>query len=121
MIVTLLSSRPGMFGWIAVHVHANKVTPQLQMISHRVLGSLVDEVLLVASVGILVSLRTIGSDDAWTNEIYDRTTQSRMVMTKLRVHLLFVLLSVKHGLAGKLSRCTSMATPNISITYGVYN
>lgn len=33
MIVNFLSSTPGMFGWIAVRVHANKVTPQLQMMS----------------------------------------------------------------------------------------
>jgi len=91
MIVILVSSMPGMFGWIAVHVHANKVTPQLQMMSHRVLGWLVDEVSLVSSVGILVPLRTTGSNDAWTNEMYNSTIQGSIVMMKLRERLLFFL------------------------------
>ena len=42
-----------MLGWTAVHVHANKVAAQLQMISHRVLVLLVEE-WLTSSVWIIV-------------------------------------------------------------------
>jgi len=62
------------------------------MMFHRVLDPLVDEISQVSSVEILVLLRTTGGNDAWTNELYDRIAQGRMVMMNLRAHPLFVLL-----------------------------
>jgi len=52
-----LSSVPGMFGWIAVHVHANKVAAQLQIMVHKVLVLTLDGELQTSSAGIQVSLR----------------------------------------------------------------
>jgi hypothetical protein len=53
-----------MFGWIAVHVQANKVAPQVHIIPQRVLVLLLDGQSLMSNVWILVPLR-IGND-AWT-------------------------------------------------------
>jgi len=49
---------PGMFGWTAVHVHANKVKAQLKKMSHKVLVLLLDGQLLTSSVGAVVPLQT---------------------------------------------------------------
>jgi hypothetical protein len=67
---------------MAVHVHANKVKPQLERISHRVLV-LQDGQLLASSVRIWVSLRPVS--EAQTNGTQKRIAQSRRVMVKLRV------------------------------------
>jgi len=60
VIVNLPSSTPGMFGWIAVHVHANKVAKQLQTMSDADLVLLQDGQLLVSSVEVMVPLKFDG-------------------------------------------------------------
>ena len=50
------SSIPGMFGWTAVHVHANKVKAQLKIMSHKVRVLLLGGQSLMSRVGIVVSL-----------------------------------------------------------------
>jgi len=52
-IVTFPSFIPGMFGWIVVHVHANKVTMQLKTMLHNVLVLLLDGQLQTSRVGIV--------------------------------------------------------------------
>jgi len=58
VIAIIPSSIPGMFGWTAVHVHANKVKAQLKIMSHkvRVLLLQLDGQSLMSRVGIVVSL-----------------------------------------------------------------
>jgi hypothetical protein len=46
-----------MFGWIAVHVHANKVAAQLQIMSNKVLVSLLGGESLRLSVWVQVPLK----------------------------------------------------------------
>jgi hypothetical protein len=80
--VILPSSIPGTFGWIAVHVHANKVAVQLHQMSHTVL---VGESLM-SSVGIVVPLRPrlLGSD-VQKNGMYNRTSQNMGIIMELSV------------------------------------
>ena len=49
-----------MFGWIAVHVHANKVAKQLQIMSDADLVLLQDGQLLVSRVEVMVPLKFDG-------------------------------------------------------------
>jgi hypothetical protein len=56
---------------IAVHVHANKVAAQLQMMSHKVLGELLDEESLTSRIEMVVSLKPLCSDEAQTNGMYN--------------------------------------------------
>jgi len=56
VIAIIPSSIPGMFGWTAVHVHANKVKAQLKIISHKVRVLQLDGQSLMSRVGIVVSL-----------------------------------------------------------------
>jgi hypothetical protein len=74
-----------MFVWIAVHVHANKVKPQLKRMSHKVLV-LWDGQLLASSVRVQESLRLRVGSEAQTNGTQKRTalTRSKRVMEKLR-------------------------------------
>jgi len=73
------SSTPGMFGWMAVYVHANKVTTQLKTIPHKVLVLLLGEEALTSRVGI-VSLR-LGTE-ARTDRMYNRRAQVMNVMVR---------------------------------------
>ena len=76
-----------MFGWIAVHVHANKVAAQLQMMSHKDLVLLLDEKLMASTVGLVVPLKL--DSDARTNGIYNETAKYRktIMMMKLNTHV----------------------------------
>lgn len=56
VMAILPSSIPGIFGWTAVHVQANKVKPQLKIMSHKDLV-LEDGQLLASSIWGLVLLR----------------------------------------------------------------
>lgn len=96
------SSIPGIFVWMAVHVHANKVKPQLKRMFHKVLV-LWDGQLLTSSVWIQVSLR-LGSE-ARTNGMQKRTAQSRRVMEKLRAERLSIGLSFE-GVVACIHSCT---------------
>jgi len=83
--VNFPSSIPGMFGWIAVHVHANRVAAQLQIMLHK---DLLDERLLTSSVAILVPLRLGGEE--WTNGMCnsDRiAAEGKRVIMKLRANV----------------------------------
>jgi hypothetical protein len=68
---------------MAVHVHANKVKPQLKKMSHKVLV-LQDGQLLESSVWILVSPRL--ESEAQTSGIYTRTAQGKRDIIKLRAY-----------------------------------
>jgi len=57
IIANFPSLVPGMFGWIAVHVHANKVAAQLQIMSNKVLVSLLGGESLRLSVWVQVPLK----------------------------------------------------------------
>jgi hypothetical protein len=70
-----------MLGWIAVHVHANKVAVQLQIMSHNVLLLQMDEESRTSSVGIVVLLQL--DSEAQTNGTHKEIAKSK-VMVKLR-------------------------------------
>jgi hypothetical protein len=67
-----------MFGWIAVHVHANKVAAQLQIMSHKVLVSPLDEESRTSSVGIAVPLTL--DREARANRTYNEIAKSRIMV-----------------------------------------
>jgi hypothetical protein len=73
-----------MLGWIAVHVHANKVAAQLQIISDKDLMLLQDGQSLTSSVGIEVPLEI--ASEAQTKGMHKDTTKGRRVMLKLKVY-----------------------------------
>jgi len=91
-MVIFPSSIPGTFGWIAVHVHANKVAVQLHQMSHTVL---VGES-WTSSVGIVVSLRPrlLGSD-VQKNGMYSRTSQNMRIIMELSVPSIHLFLSLR--------------------------
>jgi len=84
VVATFPSFRPGMFGWIAVHVHANKVAAQLQMMSHKDLVLLLDEELMTSSVGLVVPLKL--DSDARTNGIYNETAKYKKTMMMMKLN-----------------------------------
>jgi hypothetical protein len=67
-----------MFGWIAVHVHANKVAAQLQIMSHKVLVSPLDGESRTSSAGIAVPLTL--DREARTNGTYNEIAKSRIMV-----------------------------------------
>ena len=73
-----------MLGWTAVHVHANKVAAQLQIISDKVLVLPQDGQSLTSSVGIEVPLQV--ASEAQTKGMHNDRTNGRRVMLKLKVY-----------------------------------
>jgi len=92
VIETFLSLIPGMFGWIAVHVHANKVTTQLKTMPHNVLGLLLDEESLALRMGTV--LLTFGIE-ARTDRMYNRRAHGGMKVMVSEVESVRPLLSLR--------------------------
>jgi hypothetical protein len=73
-----------MLGWIAVHVHANKVAAQLQIMSDKDLVFPQDGQSLTSSVGIEVPLEV--ASEAQTKGMHNDRTNGRRVMLKLKAY-----------------------------------
>jgi hypothetical protein len=73
-----------MLGWTAVHVHANKVAAQLQIMSDKVLVLPQDGQSLTSSVGIEVPLQV--ASEAQIKGMHNDKTKGRRVMSRLKVY-----------------------------------
>jgi len=84
--INLLSSIPGIFGWIAVHVHANRVATQLQIMLHKVLvlQLAVDEISLTSNEETMVSLQL--DSEAQANGTHSMIAMGRSIMVELRAY-----------------------------------
>jgi len=82
VIATIPSFIPGMFGWTAVHVHANKVKAQLKIISHKVLVLQLDGEALTSRMGIVVPLQP--GSEARHNGMHNERALRRSVIERSR-------------------------------------